>query len=437
MIEMDDEEIIVKEIDIVVSPDLSFGGSVDGERIPMVLQFPLREKDRPYPTMSGNPRVKYKYTVKRMHWDIPLDVDGAHYYDADFDDRKQIRQFSLKSSRVHQGVRGMCVGMMKGNILHLIPVQEVMQLRPSPNHLDKQSKEGSGQRDTVGKVEAVHGEAGRRNDLQPITVQIKKHETEQQTEARLRSYAFHAQKDEADVWCDLAYCGERSRESAAVRTAIENSSIAEELTDESHIPKEMYLDELVGSASLALSGPQSMEHGNGMTTTQRREGHTTQDIGKPAKTIQSKEKSRLGVSANLTSDSATLLETTLDRLFEESTVLSLDRIRKSLLKPHMSNHLQKIGHTGSDDELHACIMSLNQYIHVRNAYVRQLRGDSILDPLRSIIVDILQENEVIKRSDVMDKANELGVAVTDNMYSRVMKELCISKGALWSMKSGD
>ena len=145
----------------------------------------------------------------------------------------------------------------------------------------------------------------------------------------------------------------------------------------------------------------------------------------------------IDISVDLSTDSTTLLESTMDRLFEESTVLSLGRIRKSLVKPHMNSQLQKIGHSGSDDEIHACVMSLNQYIHVRNAYVRQLKGDSILDPLRSIIVDILQENEVIKRSDVMDKANELGVAVTDNMYSRVMKELCTSKGALWSMKSGD
>ena len=434
MIEMDEDDI-VKEIDIVVSPELSSGRLGGEERIPIVLQFPLRQKDRPYPIESGNPRVKYKYNVKRMHWDIPLDVDGAHYYDADFDDRKQIRHFSLKSSRVHQGVRGMCVVMVKDGTLHLIPVQEVMQLRPSPTHLDsKLGKETQNHRDAGSKADAGLGEAARRADLQPITVQIKKHETEQQTEARLRSYAFHAQKDEADVWCDLSYCAEQSHESVAIRTTIE-SSITEEINEELLVPKKVYLDELIGNASLALSGPLT-EQNHGVSTP-RGAAQAAQDIGKPAKSIQPKDHKMIDISVDLSTDSTTLLESTMDRLFEESTVLSLGRIRKSLVKPHMNSQLQKIGHSGSDDEIHACVMSLNQYIHVRNAYVRQLKGDSILDPLRSIIVDILQENEVIKRSDVMDKANELGVAVTDNMYSRVMKELCTSKGALWSMKSGD
>ena len=436
MNEIDGEEII-KEIDVVVSPELSFGSHGGEKLMPMVLQFPLRQKDRPYPTASGNPQVKYKYTVKRMHWNIPLDVDGAHYYDADFDDRKQIRHFSLKSSRVHQGVGGMCVGMLKDDRLHIIPVEEVMQLRPSPNHLDKHGKDvASSQRDAGGKGDALLAEAGRRNDLQPITVQIKKHETEQQTEARLRSYAFHAQKDEADVWCDLSYCGNDSSESATVWSMVENT-MGEEIKDELLVPKHVYLDELIGNASL-VSRRYQREEENGLGSP-RGTPHVTRDIGKPAQSIPAnKDQMRTDVvSIELSTDSTSVLNTTLDRLFEDSTVLSLNRIRKSLTKTYIGNQLQELGHAGSDEDLHACIMSLNKYIHVRNAYVRQLKGDSILDPLRSIVVDILQEHDVIKRSDVMDKANELGVAVTDNMYSRVMKELCVSKGALWSMKSGD
>lgn len=448
MIDLNDDEII-QEIDIVVAPELSTSGSgsmLDEQLKPMVLQFPLRQKDRPYETGAGNPRVKYKFDVKRMHWDIPLDVDGHHYYDADFDERKQISHFSLKSSRVHQGIGGTCVGLLKDNTLHLIPVQEVMQLRPSPHHLDKHGKESVSLKDGSVKTarDALFAENGRRNDLQPITVQIKKHETEQQTEARLRSYAFHAQKDEADPWCDLSYCGEQSGESAAVWSQIENS-MAEPIEEETYLNKREYLDALIGSASMALSVPalhtETMQDNRGKVGGLHSE--TAYDIGKPAQNIPMKGHVKLedsimmDVSAELSTDSTTSLKTTLDRLFEESAVLSLSRIRKSLKKPHMTDQLQEIAHRSSDEELHACIMTLNRYIHLRNSYVRQLKGDSILDPLRSIVVDILHENEVIKRSDVMDKANELGVAVTDNMYSRVMKELCVSKGALWSMKSGD
>eukprot|EP00889_Picochlorum_renovo_P001760 jgi/Picre1/28790/NNA_004187.t1 len=392
-----DSDDIVDEIDIVLSSEAV---TIEGGLMPVLLQFPLREKDRPYSTGETAPRVKYKYNVQRMHWDVPLDTEGPNYYDGGVGESKRgpLEYFSLKSSRVHQGVGGMGVGFMKDNKLHLVPLQEVMQLRPSPNHLDDHKEKST----------------------------IKKHETEQQTEARLRSYAFHAQKDEADEWCDLTYHGHGSDVSSAVQRMIEHT-MGEPVGSDQYLDKMEYLDQLVPSTSTAATVSTVKMPYSG-------EGAVLNDIGKPA---QFKSNDQPGSSLMLSNDSMNALGKCLTRLFEESAVISLNKIRRSLQQPHMTEQLVALGATGSDESLHACIGSFDNVVFIKHAYVRRLQGDSTLDPLRSIVLDILAENDVTKRGDIMELANKQGVAVTDNMYSRVMKELCISKGSSWSMKSGD
>ncbi|WPT16024.1 DNA-directed RNA polymerase III subunit rpc5 [Picochlorum sp. SENEW3] len=415
-----DSDDIVDEIDIVLSTEAV---TIEGGLMPVLLQFPLREKDRPYSTGETAPRVKYKYNVQRMHWDVPLDTEGPNYYDGGVGETKRgpLEYFSLKSSRVHQGVGGMGVGFMKDNKLHLVPLQEVMQLRPSPNHLDDHKEKS-----TVLHPKEVPHQGNAKSELQPITVQIKKHETEQQTEARLRSYAFHAQKDEADEWCDLTYHGHGSDVSSAVQRMIEHT-MGEPVGSDQYLDKMEYLDQLVPSTSTAATVTTVKMPYSG-------EGAVLNDIGKPA---QFKSNDQPGSSLMLSNDSMNALGKCLTRLFEESAVISLNKIRRSLQQPHMTEQLVALGATGSDESLHACIGSFDNVVFIKHAYVRRLQGDSTLDPLRSIVLDILAENDVTKRGDIMELANKQGVAVTDNMYSRVMKELCISKGSSWSMKSGD
>lgn len=413
---------IVDEIDIVLSPEAV---TIEAGLMPVLLQFPLRDKDRPYsPAGDTAPRVKYKYNVQRMHWDVPLDTDGPNYYSGGVEEAKRghLEYFSLKSSRVHQGVGGMGVGFMKDNRLHVVPLQEVMQLRPSPDHLDDHKEKST----VLHPKEAAH-QGNAKSELQPITVQIKKHETEQQTEARLRSYAFHAQKDEADEWCDLTYHGQGSDVSTSVQQMIEDSMV-ETVDPDQYLDKMEYLDQLVPSTSTrTIVSPTVKVHQNG-------EEAVLNDLGKPA---QFKSSVQSEGTLMLSNDSMNALGKCLHRLFEESAVISLNKIRKSLQQSHMTEQLIALGATGSDESLHACIGSFDNVVFIKHAFVRKLQGDSTLDPLRSIVLDVLAENDVTKRGDIMELANAQGVAVTDNMYSRVMKELCISKGSSWSMKSGD
>jgi DNA-directed RNA polymerase-3 subunit RPC5 len=414
---LEEGDEVVSEIDIV-TPSESFKKSM----IPMVVQFPLRRVDAPY---EGEPVVRFKHKVRRMRWELPLDSSSVNYYARE--QEQEINSFTLSSSRVSSGVEGMAVGFMKNGMLQIVPLKEVMQMRPTPEHMDDHTS-GKAVEFKDSRKESVMG------DLQPITVQIKKHETEQQTEARLRSYAFHAQQDEADVWCSLQYHSADSKEAFNLMENMHDDSL--DFVDEADtMDCESYLNEIVPSIEAMEMG--DMKEGGVQYEAMEDMGKPTHTRGNDVDGTGEANGTDSVVSSDLTYESTRALRTAMARLFEESAVLSINKARKTLRQNSMPSQLKKIAASGSDDDVHSCIMSLGDYVFVRHAYVRKLKGDSILDPLRSVVLEVLESNEVVKRGDVMELASARGVAVTDQMYSRVMRELCCSKGSSWFMKPGD
>ncbi len=51
------------------------------------------------------------------------------------------------------------------------------------------------------------------------------------------------------------------------------------------------------------------------------------------------------------------------------------------------------------------------------------------------MIELLHEREQLKRSDIVDAARQKDLTVSDTLYSKVVKELCTSRGALWSLKT--
>lgn len=43
----------------------------------------------------------------------------------------------------------------------------------------------------------------------------------------------------------------------------------------------------------------------------------------------------------------------------------------------------------------------------------------------------------MRKVDVMESARLEGLDVDDNLYARVLRSVCQSRGSLWSLKSGD
>ena len=56
-------------------------------------------------------------------------------------------------------------------------------------------------------------------------------------------------------------------------------------------------------------------------------------------------------------------------------------------------------------------------------------------PLRSdVVIELLRDQEQLKRSDIVEAAKARGIGVSDALYSRVVKELCSSRGSIWTLK---
>ena len=52
----------------------------------------------------------------------------------------------------------------------------------------------------------------------------------------------------------------------------------------------------------------------------------------------------------------------------------------------------------------------------------------------NVVIELLREAEQLKRSDIMEAAKQRGIPVSDTLYSKVVKELCSSRGSIWSLK---
>ncbi|KAK9948651.1 hypothetical protein M0R45_004217 [Rubus argutus] len=62
------------------------------------------------------------------------------------------------------------------------------------------------------------------------------------------------------------------------------------------------------------------------------------------------------------------------------------------------------------------------------------------DQLRNIVIQLLQGKNKgpLKKADVTTAAQaQLGREISNNEYSKVMNEICVSKGSAWYLKSGD
>ena len=55
-----------------------------------------------------------------------------------------------------------------------------------------------------------------------------------------------------------------------------------------------------------------------------------------------------------------------------------------------------------------------------------------------MVVELLKGGEAaLRRSDILEAARVRGLtAVSDQLYQKVVKELCCSRGSLWSLKPG-
>ena len=83
-------------------------------------------------------------------------------------------------------------------------------------------------------------------------------------------------------------------------------------------------------------------------------------------------------------------------------------------------------------------MQTGLFLSVRKLYfLRKVSADGgPADSLRALLASLFQEKAGVRRAEVMDSARAGNLTVSDSLYQRVIKDLCLSRGNIWSLKPG-
>ncbi|RDX67231.1 DNA-directed RNA polymerase III subunit RPC5, partial [Mucuna pruriens] len=137
----------------------------------------------------------------------------------------------------------------------------------------------------------------------------------------------------------------------------------------------------------------------------------------------------------------------LKKLFQTHKVCSFQMICRGLREMAVSKTILAKGDSkiavdaahsldGPQNELKAVISEVACDIH--GCYVLKSSQD---DPFRDVLIDMLRgngPNAKLKKAEILEAARrKLSREVTNNEYTKVMGELCVSRGSVWVLKSGD
>eukprot|EP00250_Pteridium_aquilinum_P012057 c20483_g1_i1 orf=65-2383(+) len=192
---------VVREIDVYLCPN------INAETKLYFLQYPLRPHWRPYGLEERCDSVRVKPKLKKLELDLIVDVDGENY-DQDADDHIKIKKQTLSSSKMSM-TTNYAVGLLRGNKLHLAPLDALVQLRPSMKYLDEADKKKKSAKKTIEDEDMTEAmdedeeEGEEKPQLVALKVEVKKQETERQEQIRLQSHAYLKQLDEAEPWVPL------------------------------------------------------------------------------------------------------------------------------------------------------------------------------------------------------------------------------------------
>jgi DNA-directed RNA polymerase-3 subunit RPC5 len=321
------------------------------------------------------------------------------------------------------------VSLFSDNKLILISIEETLQLRPSLTHVDsareKETAAGGGTRRGVSSfiddraLDERGGGGGGGGDILPMQVQVKKRETEQQVEARLRSYAHHAQQEMEDTWMHLTYHPSLTLDSQQLAKSTRKA--VEELgTVNLAMPPFDYIH------SISLHAPPPDQ----VTAVAAAAGTDEFDLFRR----QARRKEEAFPEAY-----AAALPSLLKSLLDGAPVVTLDLIRGFLKGKHIEKtnpEVHGLVKSASDSMLHGAVTYNGDIVHLRKHYIlRRLEGeDEDVNSVREIVVILLEERELFKKSEVLELATRKGIEVNDILYSKVIKHVCRSRGGHWGLK---
>ncbi|XP_045818366.1 DNA-directed RNA polymerase III subunit RPC5-like [Trifolium pratense] len=129
VVPMDEEDTVVREIDVYFSP------SIDDETKLYVMQYPLRPSWRPYELEENCEEIRLKPKTSEVQVDLSVDLESSNI-DRDNANGLNYTKQTLSTTWKPPPANGCAVGLLMGDKLHLHPVHAVVQLRPSRHYLD-------------------------------------------------------------------------------------------------------------------------------------------------------------------------------------------------------------------------------------------------------------------------------------------------------------
>lgn len=185
----DDEDMIVREIDVFFTP------SIDADSKLYVMQYPLRPLWRPYELDERCEEVRVKPSTSEVEMDLSTDVDSNNW-DSEKASRLSITKQTLSTTWMPPQATGYAVGVLVGNKLHLNPIHAVVQLRTSMGFL---KSGGSKRKNNVAGEVSVKLEDS--NQDKPVGSSKKQNKRMESIEQR---------SNEEECWVPLKYHGSKT-----------------------------------------------------------------------------------------------------------------------------------------------------------------------------------------------------------------------------------
>jgi DNA-directed RNA polymerase-3 subunit RPC5 len=189
---MDEDDEVIREIDVFCSPALT-------SQLHLI-QFPLQHKPVPLPEQA---RIRTKHGLMlELDQSLPANIGR----DGDYFLQKRTHVSQTIPVSTHLALAKMIQSKDDKDALYLVPLEHILQMRPSFNHVDKSVS-------TDAAVDAEDDDQDAEPDAKerkPLMFQKK--ESERATIARQSSYAYKIACEESEEWQVLEVYGRDSAE---------------------------------------------------------------------------------------------------------------------------------------------------------------------------------------------------------------------------------
>ena len=202
----DEGDEVVREIDVFINPSLS-------QQL-YLLQYPLQQAEESVHVSDSvsQARIKARHQALELKLPIPQHVrDEPSFTSPNTAMTQQTYQSQTIPVQTH-----LCLGKMSAdNSLHLVPLNNIRQMRPSFAHLNASTE-------PIPEVQEQEETLEASKEKKPLVFQRK--ESERAAMARRNSYAYKKTSEESEAWQELVVNKASSaKQTALLRSVIDSS----------------------------------------------------------------------------------------------------------------------------------------------------------------------------------------------------------------------